>query len=89
MSVQYTLDVAYPLNRIFLKLQKKDKMLLEIINKKVRQILLNPQHFKPLKGDMHGARRVHINTSFVLLYEIDEERRIVRLLDFDHHDKIY
>jgi mRNA interferase RelE/StbE/toxin YoeB len=38
---------------------------------------------------MHGARRVHIDTSFVLTYEIDEGKRVVRLLDYDHHDKIY
>lgn len=89
MPIQYTLDVADHLNKIFLKLQKRDKKLLEIINKKVQQILQNPHHFKPLRGDMHGARRVHIDTSFVLLYEIDEDRKMVRLLDFGHHDNIY
>ncbi len=46
--------------------------------------------FKPLKGEMKGARRVHLAKSFVLVYEIDEKKnKIIRLLDYDHHDKIY
>ncbi|KYC44809.1 MAG: hypothetical protein APG12_00003 [Candidatus Methanofastidiosum methylothiophilum] len=48
-----------------------------------------PYLFKPLKGDMKGARRVHISKSFVLVYAIDEKNKIIRLLDYDHHDKIY
>jgi mRNA-degrading endonuclease RelE of RelBE toxin-antitoxin system len=38
---------------------------------------------------MKGARRVHIDKSFVLTYEIDEEHKVVKLLDYDHHDSIY
>jgi len=38
---------------------------------------------------MHGSRRVHIDKSFVLIYEIDEKEKIIRILDYDHHDKIY
>ena len=85
----YLLDVSREIDGIFAKLQKKDKARLEIINKKVLQILADPNRFKPLRGDMRGARRVHIDKSFVLTYEVDENSKIVRLLDFDHHDKIY
>ena len=73
----------------FKKLAKKDKRQLEVISKKIHQILETPEHFKPLKDDMHGARRVHIDKSFVLVYEIDEPRKTVRVLDYDHHDNIY
>jgi len=38
---------------------------------------------------MHGALRVHISKSFVLTFEIDEKNKVVRLLDYDHHDNIY
>ena len=55
----YALEVSRELDGIFAKLQKKDKARLEIINKKVLQILADPNRFKPLRGDMHGARRVH------------------------------
>ena len=87
--VEYSLEVSAPADRKLKKLSKKNRKLLEVIGKKVSQILQNPQHFKPLRGDMHGARRVHIESSFVLLYEIDEQRKTVRILDYGHHDDIY
>ena len=62
---------------------------MKIINKKIKQILLNPYQFKPLRGNMKGTRRVHIDKSFVLTYEIVESEKTIRLLDFSHHDKIY
>ncbi len=89
MRMGYKLQVSEELDRTFSKLAKKNKKQLQIINKKIQQILDNPYHFKPLRGDMHGARRVHIDKSFVLTYELDENNKVVRLLDFDHHDNIY
>ncbi len=85
----YGLFIPEELDKMFDKLVKRDKKQMQIINKKIDQILENPYHFKPLRGDMHGARRVHIDKSFVLTYEIDEQKKVVRLLDYDHHDKIY
>ena len=85
----YSLSISDLADKKFRKLARKNKIQLEIINKKIQQILVNPYHFKPLKGDMKGARRVHIDTSFVLTYEIDEKLKIVTLLDYDHHDNIY
>ena len=85
----YSLAISEQLDKKFKKLAGKNKIQLEIINKKVLQILENPYHFKPLRGDMHGSRRVHIDKSFVLTYEISEKDKIIRLLDYDHHDNIY
>ena len=86
--MEYTLDIAEEVDKKFSKLAKKDKKQLEMINKKIIQIQENPYHCKPLRGDMHGSRRVHIG-SFVLTFEIDEEHKIIRILDYDHHDYIY
>ena len=85
----YKLDIPEKLDLLFYKLSKKDKQQLDIINKKIDKILENPHQFKPLGGKMSGIRRVHIGKSFVLTYEILENEKIVRLLDYDHHDKIY
>jgi len=85
----YSIAAKPDVDRIFSKLSKRNPKQLKIILKKIDQILKNPFHFKPLRGDMHGARRVHIDKSFVLIYEIEEERKKVRILDYDHHDKIY
>jgi YafQ family addiction module toxin component len=85
----YSLAIKPKLDKIFEKLSKKNLKQMSIISKKVEQILNNPFHFKPLRADMHGARRVHIDNSFVLVYEIDEKNKMVTLLDYDHHDNIY
>jgi len=85
----YLLDTKPDVDKIFSKLSKKDPKQLRIIFRKIEQIVKNPYHFKPLRGDMKGARRVHIDKSFVLIYEIDEENKLVRLLDYNHHDNIY
>ncbi len=85
----YALEISDALDAKFKKMTARERKRLNVIIKKTEQILADPHHFKPLRGDMHGARRVHIDGSFVLTYEIDEARKTVRLLDFDHHDKIY
>ena len=87
--MNYKLDVPEKLDRIFKKLSKKDKLSLEIINIKIKNILENPYQFKPLRGEMAGIRRVHIGKSFVLTYEILENEKTIRILDYDHHDKIF
>ena len=85
----YKLDIPEKLDSVFNKLAKKNKNQLEIIRRKIDKILENPYQFKPLRGHMKGERRVHIGKSFVLTYEILENEKIVRLLDYDHHDKIF
>ena len=85
----YGLEISEQFEKILSKLRKKNRKQLEIINKKVEEVRENPYNYKPLRGDMKGARRVHIDKSFVLTYEIDEQAKIIRLLDYDHHDKIY
>ena len=60
-----------------------------LIDRKVQQILDDPYRFKSLKKPLQNKRRVHVGGPFVLIYEINEEERIVTLLDFDHHNNIY
>ena len=85
----YSLEIAENLNKIFGKLAKKDKITFEAINKKVSEILENPYHYKPLRVPMQNKRRAHIAGSFVLIFKVDEERKVVQLLEFEHHDKAY
>lgn len=85
----YFLAAKPSVDKIFAKVSKKNPKQMQIITKKISQILKNPHHFKPLRGDMHGSRRVHIDKSFVLTYDIDEENKVVTLLDYKHHDSIY
>ena len=84
----YSLVVKEGLDRTFARMAKKDRKRLDAVAKKVAEILENPYRFKPLRGPMQGKRRVHVGP-FVLVYEINEGRKVVILLDFEHHDTVY
>ena len=71
------------------KISKKDKKLYEAAIKKIEDIIENPHHYKPLKYDLKGRRRVHVGTVFVLTFRIDEKEKKVTFLDLCHHDKVY
>jgi YafQ family addiction module toxin component len=87
--MSYALEISDKINRIFAKVRNKDKLQSEILKKKIKDILENPYRFKPLRNNMKGIRRTHIGKSFVLTYEILENERVVRLLDYAHHDRVY
>ena len=87
--MNYLLDISTKAEKVFSKLRNKNLKHMKIINKKIIQIRINPYHFKPLRGDLHGSRRVHIDKHFVLVYEIDEKNKVVRILNYGHHDEIY
>ena len=87
--MSYYLELSRHVDRVFRKLSKRDKKRLEMAWKKIREIVDNPERFKPLRGEQFGSWRGHIDSSFVLTYEIDWANKTVRILDLDHHDKIY
>jgi len=84
----YSLVVKEGLDRTFARMAKEDRNRLDAVAKKVAEILEDPYRFKPLRGPMQGKRRVHVGP-FVLVYEINEGRKVVILLDFEHHDTVY
>lgn len=73
----YKLAVKKSLDKKFKRLQKKDKEMLRLINRKVQDILEDPYRFKPLRKPLQNKRRVHVGGSFVLVYEINEKEKIV------------
>jgi len=84
----YSLEVVERVDRIFKKLRRKDSMQFEAVSKKVNDILENPQQFKPLKSPMQHMHRVHVG-SFVLVYDVDESRKVVTIRRYEHHDSVY
>ncbi len=85
----YKFIIEEKLDKKFEKLSRINSSRLKKINNKIQEILLNPFHYKNLKNVMKGIRRVHIDSHFVLIFEVNEKEKIVKFLDFDHHDKIY
>lgn len=51
------------------KLKKKDPLLFERLTKKLKEIRINPEHYKPLKGELKGNRRAHLDP-FVVIFEV-------------------
>jgi len=67
---------------------KKNFDLIIRCNNKIKEILENPYHYKPLRNVLKNKRRVHIG-SFVLIFEIKEEDNIIIFHSFGHHDEAY
>jgi YafQ family addiction module toxin component len=84
----YSLEVVEKVDRIFKKLRKKDLTQFEALSMKVNEVLENPQRFKPLRSPMQHMRRVHVG-SFVLIYDIDETRKVVTIRRYEHHNSVY
>ena len=84
----YSISVKEHVEKIFRRLEKRDKKQLKILGKKLQQIAENPQHFKPLRAPMQNKRRAHIG-SFILIYSINEKNTTIIVEDYTHHDEAY
>jgi len=75
------------------KLLQKDRRKVEIINKKIREIIGNDaasiERYKNLRHDLKSYKRVHIDTHFVLTFKVDKQKNFVLFVDFEHHDNAY
>jgi len=67
-------------------LKKKDKVMFERVQKKIKQILLEPAQFKHLRNILKREQRVHLGP-FVLRFSIKENK--VYFITFKHHDLAY
>ena len=83
------MDVLPSCERSIYKACKKNPVLRGILRNKMTEIISSPFHYKPLRYDLVGERRVHILKSFVLKFQIDESRKVVTFIAFEHHDEAY
>lgn len=82
----YRLALSPPFERILKLLKRQKPSLLRDLDHAIAKVFREPMFGKPLRHTMRNYRRVHIG-SFVLVYEVRAYE--IRLLDFDHHDRIY
>ena len=89
----FDFDLSDELKIKIRKLLKKDKEKVEIINKKIKEIVNNDsnslERYKNLRHELKNFKRVHIDKQFVLIFKVDKENNFILFEDFDHHDKIY
>lgn len=84
----YELEIEERCERELWRHAGKNRGLQIQIDKKIEEIRQHPLHYKPLRRNLFGLRRVHIGP-FVLLFQVDEARRVIRLVRFGHHDEAY
>ena len=84
-------QISKNLDRILLKLGRKNKKLFEQVLNKIGEVInsSNVEHYKNLRHSLKEYKRVHVGNSFVLIFRHDKRRYIIYFDDFDHHDKIY
>ena len=85
----YKLIMRRTVEKMLLKLAKKDKKKVMIIGNKITEILKNPHHFKNLRKPLHHLKRIHVDKSYVLVYSVDDNLETVTIEDYGHHDNIY
>lgn len=85
---KYTLVFSESFIRILRRfLKKKNPDLARSIASHLPKLEREPALGKPLRYSLRTFRHIHVEDSFVLLYEIRNQE--VHLVDFDHHDRIY
>lgn len=82
---EYSLDIR---PRCFKDLKKLDKSEYDRIERKMREVIESPHHYKPLRAPMQHMRRVHVG-HFVLIFTIDEQSRTVIFERYAHHEEAY
>ena len=68
------------------KFKQKDAVLFERLTKKLKEIIHDPEHYKPLQNILAGCRAVHLDP-FVIVFEVKGDTIIVHYVK--HHDKAY
>ncbi|MBI4451388.1 addiction module toxin RelE [Candidatus Woesearchaeota archaeon] len=82
-------EIHPDLDKILSKLAKRDRVQFEAVLKKIDEIVNSAaiDHYKNLRAPLQKYKRVHVYSSFVLLFRVEGDVIIFRY--YDHHDNIY
>ena len=82
-SIVYTKRASIDIPKLkSAKLEKKTKALIDLIRETPFQ---NPPPYEKLVGDMQGAYSRRINIKHRLVYEVIEERKVVKVISLWTH----
>lgn len=86
-----TYKIDQSLEKELSKLSKKDKDLFEFTLQKIQEIIECPNlnHYKNLRAPLQEFKRVHVKSSFVLLFRFESKENCIYFEKLKHHDKIY
>ncbi len=79
------------LKKTLKQLLKKDKVMYNALWNKMEEILTSNDvnHYKNLRKPLQDFKRVHIKSSFVLIFKYIKPEDKVVFFDLGHHDRIY
>ena len=84
--MSYVIEFSEQFEKSIKKLKKKDKILFNQIQKKLIDLIQNPERYKILGNVLARYRRLHFGP-LILIYKI--ENNVVRIISLDHHDQAY
>ena len=86
----YSYKTSEKLDKILLKLSKKNKQLYEQILRKINDVAnsYDVEIYKNLRHNMKDFKRVQIG-HFVLIFTFNKQLNLIFFENFDHHDNIY
>lgn len=67
-------------------IKKKDIIMFNRLTKKIKEISINPEHYKPLKNELSGNRRAHLDP-FIIIFELKGDNLIFHYVK--HHNIAY
>jgi len=86
-------DITNELKLIIRKLLKKDRKRAEILHKKIKEIINNNSYtidrYSNCSYNLKEYKHVHIDKSFVLLFNVDKEKNHIIFAALGHHDDIF
>jgi YafQ family addiction module toxin component len=85
----YSVEYRKTVEKQFHKMSKKNPTKLETILNKIDEICYDPQHYKNLRKPLKHLKRVHVDSSFVIVFSVNDKLKIITIEDYDHHDNIY
>ncbi len=82
-------EIHPELDKILSKLAKRDRVQFEAVLRKIDEVVhcVDVDHYKNLRAPLQRYKRVHVYSSFVLLFTTEGDTIIFRY--YDHHDNIY
>ena len=85
----WSMEISPEFERDYTKLCGRNAAFRHAVDKKMAQIALDPLHYKPLRGPLQGFRRVHVGSSFVMIFQPIEASQVIRFVSLSHHDHAY
>lgn len=88
-KIRFDPEFTKTLDKVKKKSPKEHNNILKKIKKIKQNIETNPDHCKNLRKPLQKYKRVHVNDSHVLIFEVNKLERELTIMAYAHHDKIY